>query len=100
MSPLKRKVPIKPRKNPLYRKPQGLTPRDLQYLRLKEEYLTEHSKCQARLKGCTSAAVDIHHVLGRGKYLLVTASFMAVCRFCHEQVHKLNLDYRHLLPPC
>lgn len=48
--------------------------------------------CQATLrstgKPCLSKSVDIHHKRGRlGKWLLYTPHLMAVCRYCHDQIH-------------
>jgi len=50
--------------------------------------------CQAQLPGCTVRTQDVHHVLGRGKYLLIESTWLAVCRHCHEHIHQNPTEAR------
>jgi 5-methylcytosine-specific restriction endonuclease McrA len=48
------------------------------------DYATqEEIMCEA----CTSPAVDIHHIYGRGEGREVISNLMALCRKCHEKAH-------------
>ena len=53
---------------------------------LRRDYLTQHPVCEARLPSCTGQATDIHHKKGRGKYYLITSTWMSACRTCHEWI--------------
>lgn len=51
-----------------------------EYSRLRREYLAKHPTCEV----CqTSPSTDIHHKVGRGKYLLHVGTWVALCRACH-----------------
>lgn len=69
------------------------------YGRLRAEYLTRTPVCEC----CTKRpATDIHHKTGRtgGNYLR-TATWMAVCRLCHDYIHrfpKLSKTLGYLQP--
>lgn len=39
---------------------------------------------------CGSVAVDVHHILGRGKYMDIIENLMALCRDCHTYAHSGN----------
>lgn len=76
-----------------------------EYSKLKAEFIKLHPYCQwfiaqhgmdeLKVKfdfGCANwlvvpRSVDIHHVKGRGKYLLDTSTWMAVSRYGHEWIH-------------
>ncbi len=58
------------------------------YSVLAKRFKERHEHCEARLEGCTVRTTDVHHVLGRGKYLLVESTWLAVCRHCHEAIHQ------------
>lgn len=81
------KDPPKPKKrkpiNPKSKKQQAL---DQAYSKLRKPFLEKHPMCQANLPGCQGSSTDVHHKKGRGKYLLVTATWMAVCRTCHTWI--------------
>lgn len=59
-----------------------------EYLKVREEYLLEHPKCEANIVGvCSKKATDIHHTVGRtGKLLTERKYFLAVCRACHSWI--------------
>lgn len=88
-----------------------------EYTKLKAEFLKLHPYCQYFLReneldedrvfgngGYASIwkwdgkrtqvplAVDIHHVKGRGKYLLDTSTWMAVSREGHRHIHDYVAD--------
>lgn len=59
---------------------------DAVYTKLRKDYLTINPVCEARLPQCTGVATDIHHKKGRGKYYLITTTWMSACRKCHEWI--------------
>ncbi len=56
------------------------------YLKMRTEFLGENPVCQI----CeTRRAQDVHHVFGRHNgNMLKAETFMAVCRLCHDKVHR------------
>lgn len=53
-------------------------------------FLIANPKCQAKLSGCTSDAIDVHHLYSgkdRNKYYLQISTWKAVCRSCHNFIH-------------
>lgn len=80
-------------KKPTLRKP--LSPKsskqqkkDAAYSVLRAQYLKNKPHCQAKLKGCTLVATDIHHKAYRGENYLDTTTWMSICRTCHSWVHE------------
>lgn len=76
---LKKYTPIKPKS-----KKQAAADRAYSLLRI--PFMEKHPMCQAALPGCQGPSCDVHHKKGRGKYLLITGTWMAVCRVCHEWI--------------
>lgn len=94
------------------------------YSALRKKFLAEHPYCQWTLKENNMdeaavvkfggwarnglnmlvsfpASVDIHHMKGRGKYLLDTSTWMAVSRAAHDKIHsdpKTAYEKGYLLP--
>lgn len=60
------------------------------YSRLRKDFLTTRSLCEANLQRiCTHKATDVHHIAGRsGKLLNDTSKWMAVCRSCHNWIEE------------
>lgn len=59
------------------------------YTKVKKKFLTDNPTCQANLEGCTHVATDLHHIGGRtGENLLKVEDFAALCRNCHDIIHK------------
>jgi hypothetical protein len=59
------------------------------YTKVKKKFLVENPTCQAQLEGCTGQATDLHHIGGRtGENLLKVEGFAALCRTCHDIIHK------------
>lgn len=55
------------------------------YMELRKLYLSLHPKCQV----CNGTACDIHHKAGRHNERLNDMSrFLAVCRSCHDMIHR------------
>jgi hypothetical protein len=59
---------------------------DLVYSKLRVDYLTRFPVCKAALPSCTTVATDVHHKAGRGKYYLITTTWLPVCRKCHTWI--------------
>lgn len=60
------------------------------YRKVRDQFMKDHPQCQARLKGCTIKATDIHHARGKvGDLLTDKRYFKALCRDCHSylEVH-------------
>ena len=56
------------------------------YSKLRRNYLEERSVCKAKIHNCSLLATDIHHMKGRGPYLLDTSTWLPVCRSCHNWI--------------
>ena len=59
---------------------------DAKYKRLRKEYFKDKYVCKAKIHECTLRATDIHHMKGRGQYLLDTSTWLPVCRSCHNWI--------------
>ena len=85
--PLQRKTPLKRsgRLRPFSNNPRKVERRKL-YEKNRDEYFTEHPKCEI----CEKAGrLDLHHKAGRiGDNYTNKATFMAVCRQCHDYIHR------------
>lgn len=82
---LKKQKPIAPKS-----KKQSML--DNAYTKLRRIFLSEHDMCQACLPGCMGQATDVHHKKGRGKWYLVVATWMAVCRKCHQWIEEHPIE--------
>lgn len=89
LKPLKTKAPIKS-KSSKQEKLENL------YGILRKAFLTHNPFCKAKLKGCQLNATDVHHMAGRGKYLLDDALFLPVCRMCHGQIEENPIMAKHM----
>lgn len=69
---------------------------DVVYSKLRKDYLSAHPFCQAKLPECTLTATDIHHKKGRGKYYLITTTWMSACRSCHEWIETHPAEAKEL----
>lgn len=58
------------------------------YLVLRETFLRNNLYCKAKLPNCQNFATDVHHMAGRGVYLLDDSLFLPVCRICHGQIEE------------
>ena len=69
-----------------------------QYAALRKQFLLKHPKCQV-LQGpnrpCPNPATELHHRKGRGKWLLVEETFLAICNQCHRQIHGPLAAFAH-----
>lgn len=53
----------------------------------RDEYMKQNMICE--VKGCATPSHDLHHKSGRiGSNLTDQATFMAVCRKCHNWIHE------------
>ena len=72
---------------------------DIEYLKLRLEFLNKNNLCQVRFPGCTNFATDVHHVKGgeeRSTTYLDVSTYMAVCRTCHSRIHLKSEEAREL----
>lgn len=69
-----------------------------EYLKLRTEFLNEHSLCQAKLPGiCTVHSTDVHHMKGRiGSLLTDVDNFLSVCRSCHNWIELHPIEAKEL----
>ena len=84
-SPLKRGKPL--------RKASKKRAKELrQYTSLRKNYLTFEAVCEV----CkSSSSTDIHHRAGRnGKFLNDCSLWLAVCRTCHDWIHRHPAEAR------
>ena len=80
-------------KKPAKRLPQVKSKRhsqNLEYARLRFEFLTLHPRCQVLGPAgfCNAQATELHHRYGRGRFYLETSTFLATCQTCHAALHQ------------
>jgi hypothetical protein len=85
--PDKGKKPLQAKK-PISKKSSKQEKLDALYSVLRETYLKANPFCKAKLHGCQINATDVHHMAGRGKFMLDQTTFLAVCRICHNQIEE------------
>lgn len=56
------------------------------YSKLRKKWLVDNQMCQAKIHKCSLKSTDVHHMKGRGKYLLNTDTWLSVCRSCHNWI--------------
>ena len=59
---------------------------NLEYSKIRRDFLADKEICHAKLHCCTLKTTDVHHMKGRGKYLLDTNTWLSVCRSCHNWI--------------
>lgn len=57
------------------------------YRVLRKDYLKDHPICEAELEGCKKKSIEIHHTASRGLNLNNVDTWIAVCRWCHDEIH-------------
>lgn len=62
--------------------------RNKEYATIRKGYLKTHTTCKARVAGCSYSATDVHHKAGRGVNYLNVATWLPVCRSCHDWIEK------------
>ena len=67
-----------------------------EYSKKRAAFLVVHSKCQAKLVGCSGDATDVHHKAGRGENHLKISTWLAVCRSCHNWIELNPLEAKEL----
>ncbi len=86
--PIVHQKAVKSKKRPIPKVSKKMVGLKRQYMKLREEYLLSHPYCEYfqnfnELRRST----EIHHKKGRGKFLLDTSTFMAVCEQAHKEIH-------------
>lgn len=57
-----------------------------EYKVIRDEYMGDHPVCE--VKGCMQPSEDNHHRAGKiGKLFTDKRYFLAVCRYCHGEIH-------------
>jgi hypothetical protein len=54
------------------------------YNQRRRKFLIANPVCAVLI--CDNWSTDVHHKMGRGKYLLDETTWMPVCRTCHAQI--------------
>ena len=67
-----------------------------EYSKRRAAFLIVHSKCEAKLVGCTGGATDVHHKAGRGENHLKISTWLAVCRSCHTWIETNPAEAKEL----
>jgi hypothetical protein len=73
--------------------------KDVEYLKLRERFLTENPICQVSVAGCMIHSTDVHHKFSgsdRNTYYLIQSTWMACCRSCHQWIHLNSKEARIL----
>ena len=71
--------------------------KDVEYLKLRERFLTENPICQVSVAGCMHGSTDVHHTYAgsnRNVFYLVQSTWKSVCRNCHNYIHENPKDAR------
>jgi hypothetical protein len=55
------------------------------YYKQREAFMRRQIFCT--IPNCINPATDVHHVKGRGPFLLDESTWRAVCRGCHISIH-------------
>jgi hypothetical protein len=66
------------------------------YNKLRDAFLFIKPNCEAKLMGCTGKSSDIHHMRGRGEYMLKIGTWLSVCRSCHSYIELHPLEAKEL----
>lgn len=59
---------------------------NLLYSAHRKTYLKFHPICEAKIECSGAPTTDIHHRMGRGRYLLDSRTWLACCRKCHRTI--------------
>ena len=62
------------------------------YNKMRKTFLEKYPLCQASLVNCSLQSTDIHHMKGRGKYLIDPTTWLSVCRTCHNWIEENPKD--------
>lgn len=63
------------------------------YSKMKKQLLNESDECQAKLKGCSRLATDVHHKQKSSPNNRIQKdNFLMVCRSCHNQLEALPVN--------
>jgi len=69
---------------------------NLEYSKIRRDFLADKEICHAKLHCCTLKTTDVHHMKGRGKYLLDTSTWLPVCRKCHMYIETHTEEAKEL----
>jgi hypothetical protein len=81
----------KTRQKPAQRQSKAINPRSAKMAKLMTQYRKQRAAFLRLSPWCgvchTAKATDVHHKLGRGPYLLMSSTWIGVCRICHNHIH-------------
>ncbi|MHA4844460.1 hypothetical protein ACX0G7_09860 [Flavitalea antarctica] len=99
IKPTEEKKKVKPI-NKVSKRQAGLL---AEYNRKLIPFKKKNPTCKATLTGCSHKTTDVHHMKGRGKYLLDVSTWLPTCRNCHCTIEQdpalaksLGLSYSRL----
>ncbi len=73
-----------------------LRKKTIEYSKLRIPFIQSNPLCRANLVNCTKIVTDVHHMKGRGKYLLDTTTWLPVCRNCHHRIELFPKEAKEL----
>jgi hypothetical protein len=74
-------------KKPINKNSKKMQITNAAYTILRKKFMEEKPICEASLHCCIGKSTDVHHKMLRGKYHLVVATWLSVCRPCHNYIH-------------
>lgn len=74
------------RRKPINAKSEKLKAQHAEYVKIVKEMLAADPYCELRTPACTQKAQGLHHMKGRGKYLLVRKYLKRACNACNGYV--------------
>lgn len=69
---------------------------DREYSKLRKDYLSKNPMCHAVIHECMQHATEVHHKKGRGIYYLDIATWLPVCRNCHQYIELHPIEAKEL----
>ena len=82
-----------PKRKPIAQRSKKRIKEDSVYKKLRADYLERNPTCEVNHPSCSHQATDIHHSYAganRSKYYLITTTWFAVCRECHNWIHFID----------
>lgn len=90
--------PTKKEPKPLPKKSEKQKDLEKEYEKKRKKYLRTHPFCESNgvIPGCQKVSMHVHHMRGRGEYLLDESTYKALCDHCHVHVEANPLTAKKL----